>query len=70
MSQDILKDTIQITASHTVRSFTANENRGLNIICGKKTSMTKCRSYHGKKLKIGDSTLTKVETVIDEKKMM
>ena len=53
-------------ASHTVRSLNGDENKDLNIICEKDTFMTKCRLYHGNKLKVGDSTLPKVETVIDE----
>ena len=57
---------MRITASHIVRRLTENENRDLNIICEKEIITTKCRSYHGNKLKIGDSTLPKVETVTDE----
>ena len=55
-----------ITASHTVRSLTTDKDRDLNIICEKETFMVKCRSWHGNKLKVGNSTAPKVETVTDD----
>ena len=61
MSQYILKDTMYITASHTVRSRTEDENRDLNIICEKEMFMIKCRSWYGNKLKVGKSTASKVK---------
>ena len=42
MSQYILKDTMYITASHTVRCLTEDENRDLNIIREKEMFMVKC----------------------------
>ena len=43
MSQHILKDTMYITASHTVRRLTEDEDRDLNIIREKDAYMVKCR---------------------------
>ena len=42
MSQHILKDTMYITASHTVRRLTEDEDRDLNIIREKDAYMVKC----------------------------
>ena len=66
MSQYILKDSMYITASHTVRCFTEDEDRDLNIIREKETFMVKCRPWHGNKLKVENSTAPKVETVTDD----
>ena len=66
MLQYILKDTMYITASHTVRSLTTDEDRDLNIIREKEQFMIKCRSWHGNKLQVGKSTAPKVETVTDD----
>ena len=66
MSQFILKDTMYITASHTVKSLTEDENRDLDIIREKETYMVKCRSWYGNKLKVGTGTAPKVETVTED----
>ena len=66
MSQYILKDTMYITTSHTVRSLTTDEDRDRNIIREKEQFMIKCRSWHGYKLKVEDSTAPKVEIVTDD----
>ena len=55
-----------ITASHTARSLTADEDRDLNIIRVKETFVVKCRSWHGNKLKVGNSTVPKVATITDD----
>ena len=52
ISQYILKNTMYITVSHTVRSLTSGEDRDLNIIREKEQVMIKCRSWHGNKLKV------------------
>ena len=57
---------MHITASHTVRSLTSDEDRDLNIIREKETFMVKCRPWHGNKLKVENSTAPKVETVTDD----
>ena len=44
ISQYILKDTMCITISHTVRVLTADEYRELNITCDKEQFMVKCQS--------------------------
>ena len=46
MAQWILKDTMIITASHTVRAMTEDKNRDLNLIREKENFMIHCRSYH------------------------
>ena len=53
MAQWILKDTIKITASHTVRPLTEDEHRGFNHIREREIFMEKCRLYHGNKMKLG-----------------
>ena len=63
MAQWILKDTIVITASHTTQPLTEDKCRDLNRIRERETFVKKCRSYHGNKMKVGDSTVPKVETV-------
>ena len=62
----ILKDTVYITASHTVRRLTSDEDRDLNINRKKEQFMVKYRSWHGNKVKVGNSTVPKVETVTDD----
>ena len=66
MAQWILKDTIIITASHTVRSLTEEEHHDLNLIRERENFMIHCRSYHGTKMNIGNKTKPKVETVLDD----
>ena len=55
-----------IMASHTVRSLTVDEDNDLNIIREKEHFMIKCRSWYGNKLKVGNSTSPKIETVTDD----
>ena len=57
---------MNITASHTVRSLTTDKDRDLNIIRDKETFKIKYRSWHGNKLKVGNSTTPKVETVTND----
>ena len=66
MPQFILKDTMKITASHTVRALSDDEMKDLNLIRERDEFMVKCRSYHGDKMKVGKSRLLKVETVTDD----
>ena len=66
MAQWVLKDTMKITASHTFRPLTEDETRDLNLIKEREDFMVKCRSYHGNKMKLGNSTMPKVETVHDD----
>ena len=65
LSQYILKDTMYITASHTVRSLTDDEDQDLNVIHERDKFMVKCRYLHSNKLKVGNKTAPKVETVTD-----
>ena len=66
MAQWILKDTMVITPSHTARPLTDDEYRDLNLIKERDNFMEKCQSYHGNKMKVGDSTVPKVETVLED----
>ena len=66
MAQWILKDTMVITTSHTTRPLTEDEYRDLTLIKERDNFMEKFRSYHGNKMKVGDSTILKVETVSED----
>ena len=55
-----------ITASHTTRPLTEDEYRDLTLIKETDNCIEKCQSYHGNKMKVGDSTVPKVETVSDD----
>ena len=57
---------MKITASHTIQPLTEDEYRDLNLIKERENFMERYRSYHGKKLKIGNGTMPKVETVLDD----
>ena len=52
-------------ASHTVRPRTEDEYCDLNLIKERENFIERCRSYHGNKMKIGNGTMPKVETVLD-----
>ena len=61
MSQWILKDTMKITASHTVRQLKEEEYRDPAIIRQREEFMQKCQRTHGDKLKVGNDEV-KVES--------
>ena len=52
-----------IIASHTTRPLTVDEYCDLNLIKDRDNFMEKCRLYHGNKMKVGASTVPKLETV-------
>ena len=55
-----------ITASHTVRPLTKDEYRDLNLIKERENFTERCQSYHGNMMKVGNKTMPKVETVLDD----
>ena len=59
---------MRITALHTFRPLTEDEYRDLNLIKERESFMGTCRSYHGEKMKLGNSRMPKVEieTVLDD----
>ena len=61
MSQWILKDTMKITASHTVRQLTEEEYRNPTITRQREEFMKDFRSAHGDEMKVGDEEV-KVES--------
>lgn len=56
MSQWILKDTMEITASHTVRRLTDLEYRDPTLQRERNVFMDKCRKRYGDKLTVSDDT--------------
>ena len=56
---------MKITASNTVRPLTEGEYHHLNLIREREEFIEKCRTYHGNKMKLGNRTIPKVETVTD-----
>ena len=55
-----------ITTSHTIQPLNKDEYRDLNLIKERDNFMEKCRSYHGNKMKVGDSTVPNEETVSED----
>jgi len=60
MSQWILKDTMKITASHTVRPLTEDEYRNPGITRQREQLMVDCRRVHGEKINVSNNEI-KVE---------
>ena len=60
MAQWILKDTMKINSSRTIRLLTKDEHRDLNLIKERENFMEKCRLYHRNKIKLGNKKMPKV----------
>ena len=57
---------MKITTFHTCWPLTEDEYRDLNLTKEREIFMEKRWSYHGNKMKVGDSTILRVGTVSED----